>query len=293
VGYLSRGPVVAAGADADEVGALIMDHVEQVGKTLRIRHLTVQPPGRTETTPGFLQGRGYLPTETALAPRATVLIDVTRPPDAILAAMQTKMRRNVRLSGRRSVVVRSGGRADLDVYYGMLVDTAARQGFTPQPRAYFERMWEVLDPPGHLRLTLAEFDGRPLAGQLAVVFGDTVVNKLSVWTGEEGHRHPNEAVHWSAITWAHAAGYRTYDLEGIKLKTARAALDGALAEQDKPSVARFKLRFGGDVVVMPPAQVHVPNRVGRWLFGELYPRVSETRRVKSLVKGLRTRSAGV
>lgn len=293
VGYLHRGPVLAPDGDADVVGALVMEQVEGAAKALHIRHLTLQPYGRVEATPPFLLGRGYLETETEIAPRATVMIDVTREPDEILAAMQRTRRYNVRLSGRKAVIVREGGVGDLDRYYEMLVATAARQGFTPQPRHYFERMWRVLAPPGHLRLAVAEFEGSPLAAQIAIAFGDTVVNKLSVWSGRGGDRYPNEALQWSAIKWAHAHGFRYYDLEGVKLATARAALDGRpVAPGERQSVATFKLSFGGDIVLMPAAQVHLPNPALRWAFVELYPKVSGTRQVKALVKALRTKPGG-
>jgi glycosyltransferase involved in cell wall biosynthesis/lipid II:glycine glycyltransferase (peptidoglycan interpeptide bridge formation enzyme) len=291
VGYVHRGPVLAPEVDADEVGPLVVSELERIAGHLRVRHLSVQPYGRTEETPLYLRERiGYHETHVEVAPRATVLVDVTRDPETILAAMHRGLRYNVRLSARKEITVREGTSVDLDSYYGMLLATAERQGFSPQPKRYFERMWHVLRPGGHVRLTLAEHDGVPVAGQIAVAFGDTVVNKLGVWSGEEGGRKPNEALHWDTLNWAHGRGYRHYDLEGIKLRIARAACRGEL-EASPGSVAGFKLRFGGDVVVMPPAHVHVPNRAVRFAYNELYPRIGDTPAARALVKTMRTQPA--
>jgi lipid II:glycine glycyltransferase (peptidoglycan interpeptide bridge formation enzyme) len=290
VGYVSRGPVLAT--DDPGLGEAVLREVERVARDLRIRYLTVQPPGVGESVPGYLAARGYMPSSTEVAPRATVIVDVTPELDRILAAMAAKTRYNVRLSGRKSVTVREGGFEDLHTYHRLLRATAARRGFTAQPKDYFETMWRVLAPRGHIRLAFAEHDGEVLSGQIAVAFGDTVVNKLSVWSGQAGNRRPNEALQWSTITWAHAHGFRHYDLEGLKLQAAQSLARGerlpATAEQ---SVTSFKLGFGGEVVLMPGAHVYVPNRALRWAFTRAYPRIADLRTVKSVVKGLRSGSA--
>jgi lipid II:glycine glycyltransferase (peptidoglycan interpeptide bridge formation enzyme) len=291
VGYVSRGPVLAE--DDPHLGVLVLDEVERVARDLRIRHLTVQPGGVTEQAPPYLAGRGYHPSSTEVAPRATVIVDITPEPERILAAMAAKTRYNVRLSGRRSIVVREGGLEDLELYHRMLRATADRQGFTAQPKAYFEAMWRVLAPSGHIRLAFAELDGEALSGQIAVAFGDTVVNKLSVWSGRTGNRRPNEALQWSTIQWAHAHGYRNYDLEGMKLAAALAIVRGKPPpESTARSVTSFKLGFGGRVIVMPAAAVYVPNAALRWGFATVYPRIARYRTVKAVVRRMRTGAGG-
>lgn len=288
LGYVSRGPVLR---DADDValGARILDEIEDVTRELGIRHLTVQPTGSTDETPPFLTGRPYLPSDTQVAPRATTLVDVTPEPDEILAAMSSKTRYNIRLSGRRSVTVREGDATDIGVYHRILVATASRQGFEAAPRRYFDAMWDVLAPAGHVRLCLGEIDGTPVSGQLAVAFGDTVVNKLSVWSGEGGRDRPNEALQWATIQWAHAHGFRRYDLEGLELDAAHAVLRGEpLPTSRSQSVTSYKLGFGGEVVVMPCARVWIRNPAARWGYAHVYPRLGNLQMVRRAVKRLRT-----
>jgi lipid II:glycine glycyltransferase (peptidoglycan interpeptide bridge formation enzyme) len=291
VGYISRGPVLRDADDA--LGARILDEVEDVTREIGIRHLTVQPTGSTDETPPFFTGRPYLPSDTQVAPRATTLVDVTPEPDEILAAMSSKTRYNIRLSGRRSVAVREGDATDIGVYHRILVATASRQGFEAAPRRYFDAMWDVLAPGGHVRLCLGEIDGTPVSGQLAVAFGDTVVNKLSVWSGEGGRDRPNEALQWATIRWAHAHGFRRYDLEGLELEAAHAVLRGEpLPTSTNQSVTSYKLGFGGEVVVMPSARVWIPNPAARWGYAHAYPRLGDLRMVRTAVKRLRTTAAG-
>jgi len=290
VAYVARGPVVA-GADA-AVGAQVLSQIERTVRELRVRQVTVQPPGETDESPPYIAHRGYLPSDTPVAPRATVLLDVEPDEDEILAAMSSKTRYNIRLSGRRSVTVRDGDAADMSTYHDLLVATGVRQGFTPPPMRYFRHMWDVLEPRGQIRLSVADVDGVPVAAQIAVGFGDTVVNKLSVWSGEAGKHRPNEAVQWATIRWAHAHGYRRYDLEGMELAAAHAVLrDEALPESTSQSVTSYKLGYGGRVVVMPQAQVWSPNPIARWAFGQVYPRIKDVRWFRTMVKRLRTTAA--
>jgi lipid II:glycine glycyltransferase (peptidoglycan interpeptide bridge formation enzyme) len=154
-------------------------------------------------------------------------------------------------------------------------------------------MWDVLAPGGHVRLCLAEIDGTPVSAQVAVAFGDTVVNKLSVWSGEGGRDRPNEAVQWSTIRWAHTHGFQRYDLEGLRLEAAYVVLRGEpLPTSTSQSVTSYKLGFGGEVVVMPAASAWISNPVARWGYAHAYPRMGDLHAVRAAIKRLRTSAAG-
>lgn len=290
VAFVSRGPVLT-GSDAS-VGARVLDEIEGVARDLSVRHLTVQPPGESDVTPPYVARRPYLPSGTPVAPRATVLLDVTPEPDEILAAMSSKTRYNIRVSGRRSVTVREGDASDIADYHDLLVATGARRGFAPHPLHYFEHMWDVLAPRGQMRLSVADVDGTPVAAQVAVVSGGTVVNKLSVWSGEEGRHRPNEALQWATIRWAHAHGFSSYDLEGLDLAAAHAVVRGEpLPTSTSQSVTSYKLGYGGRVVVMPAAHLWIPQPVARWAFAHAYPRIRDVRWFRRMVARLRTSAA--
>jgi lipid II:glycine glycyltransferase (peptidoglycan interpeptide bridge formation enzyme) len=220
-------------------------------------------------------------------------VDVSRHPDEILAAMRPSTRYNTRVGRRKGIVVREGDGADVPAYHRMLRATAERQSFSAFPAAYYVQMWRILAPGGHIRLTFAECDGEPIAGQLAIVFGRTVVNKLSVWSGREGGRRPNEALQWDTITWAHAAGQERYDLEGIRVEAARALLAGdPLPDRFKDTVTSYKLGFGGAVVVRPEPSLLVSNRALDVAIRRLYPLVQQRGWAKRLQRRIRQGAAG-
>ncbi len=289
LGYITRGPVFAPGESA--CAPDLLDEIHGVLCSLKIRLLTLQPPGTEPSRPAYLDKRRFVESNTEIAPRATLLMNVRPNPEEMLASINRKTRYNIRLSGRKGVVVREGNASDLSTYHELLTATSARQGFEPYPLAYFEAMWRILHPRGILRLSIAELDGEPIAGQIAIPFGTMVVNKLSVWSGRFGNCRPNEAIQWSAIEWAHNHGYDVYDLEGIKLSAAQALLEGqSLPPSLSQSVVSFKLGFCDNVVVGPSAQVFIPNPMVRWGFRQLYPRLRDQRWMKSLAKSLRNQA---
>jgi lipid II:glycine glycyltransferase (peptidoglycan interpeptide bridge formation enzyme) len=142
----------------------------------------------------------------------------------------------------------------------------------------------VLAPDGHVGLAFAEVDGRRVAAQLVTRFGDTVVNRLSVWSGEAGDSKPNEAIQWAAIGDAKSRGYQKYDLEGIGFEAATAVRAGdKLPSGTSGSTTSFKLGFGGAVTVFPSSITYVPGR----LASAAYRTAVRSTRGRKLMKRLR------
>ena len=190
----------------------------------------------------------------------------------VFAGMGQQWRRNIRTSERLDVEVVSGGAEDLDTFHQLYVTTAARDGFTPRPRAYFPRMWEALNtdfsrsavseavdryvlgpdgephgnPPGgapgrpETRLYLARHQGNVLAASITVRVGDHVWYSYGASADHDRRLKPSNALQWRMLSDAHATGAGVYDLRGIG-----ASLD---AEDPLFGLTRFKLGSGGRAV---------------------------------------------
>ena len=85
-----------------------------------------------------------------------------------------------------------------------------------------------------------------------------MIYKIGGWADVEGSPPgANELMHWTGINWAHDAGYRYYDFEGISVEVAQAVRDGHSARLG--GVAFFKLGFGGDAVLYPGTYDLIPG----------------------------------
>jgi lipid II:glycine glycyltransferase (peptidoglycan interpeptide bridge formation enzyme) len=282
-GYVSHGPVLEGEDSA--LAELLLDGLEDVARDRNVRALVVQPPPSHEWLVPRLEARGYRPAGAALQPHPTltVIVDLAAGENDLLSRMKSKTRYNIRLAERKGVSVRAGDERDLPTFYRLLSMTAERQRFRIPPADYFGHMFGTLSRRGLARILVAEYGQESLSAALLITFGDTVSYKRGAWSGQHGELHPNELLHWSAMRWAKAAGYRYYDFEGVHRQTDGAEPPGAEAQ----TVSRFKMRFGGQLVCSPTAYTYLPHPLLRWGFDRL-SRVSELRAARSVVDVVRT-----
>ena len=288
LGYVSRGPVLRR--DDPALMSFTLQAMLRATRQAGIGMLIVQPHGHGPGPVDQLQRLAFRPTARSVAPVHTLLLDLRPDSDRIMAQFKTRTRYNVRLSGRKDVVVREGGSAeDLETFSRLASLTGQRQGFSVPSHGYYRQLWSTLAPTGHAKLFVAEYEGELLAAQLAIGFGDTMLNRMTVWGGREGKRKPNEGLMWFAIQSAKEAGYSTYDFGGLSPKGAQAYETGAdLPEDLKGTVTSFKLGFGGEIVTTPEAYVYTGNRILRQIDKNILARLEDSKQVKKLTNRLRT-----
>jgi lipid II:glycine glycyltransferase (peptidoglycan interpeptide bridge formation enzyme) len=277
IGYIARGPILGDG-QADQAESL-MDQIHGWCRANRVRHLIVQAGEHAEAIEQALMGRDYIGNAPAVAPTATLRIDLRQSVDQILGGMSAARRRDLRLAERSGVTTRIGGDADLDVFCAMHEATAHRQDFAPLSRSYLRQQWSVLHPLGWLQLFIAHHEGKPIAGITVTAFGDRVTFRVAGWTGEAANLRSNAACHWSAIQWARRQGYRYYDFGDFDRKAAEALIAAPdAAGQHAQSPEAFKHRFGGELVLLPEPRQFTFNPVARAVtraaFGRLAGRSS-------------------
>jgi lipid II:glycine glycyltransferase (peptidoglycan interpeptide bridge formation enzyme) len=172
-------------------------------------------------------------------PRHVFRLDITPPAEEILASFHPKTRYNLRLAQKRGVTIKSDcAPEDLPVFYDLLTETARRDRFLIRSYSYFETIWRELVARDYARLFLAYYQGEPIAGTLAFIFGD----KAWYLYGASSNRHrnvmPNYLLQWTMILWAKERGCRIYDFRGVP---------GKEVGEDHPlyGLYRFKKGFNG------------------------------------------------
>jgi peptidoglycan pentaglycine glycine transferase (the first glycine) len=168
------------------------------------------------------------------------LLDLTRSEEDLLGSMKSKTRYNIRLAERKDIKVRQGTMDDLPALAAMYEETAARDGFTIRPLAYYLDAWRSFVEADMGMPLLAEYEGDPVAAIFLVRYGDRVTYMYGASTQHERNRMPNYLLQWEAIRWAKAEGCTTYDFWGAPTEFV----------EDDPlwGVWRFKDGFRGDVV---------------------------------------------
>lgn len=249
--YVPRGPVLAA-RDPD----LLRELVAALDRTCRSRRaifLKVEPDW--EDSPEareLLRAAGFIPSFQTVQPRSTIRLDLTPEPEELLARMKAKWRYNIRLAGRRGVVVRPARRGELSHFLDLMAETAARDRFAVHSPEYYRRAWELFVPAGLGTLLMAWYEGMPLAGVFVVQWVGTAIYMYGASSSRERQRMPNHLLQWEAMLWARRQGCHTYDLWGIPDEVGANLEAWAGRTPDRSGglwgVFRFKQGFGGRVV---------------------------------------------
>lgn len=286
VGYVPKGPVLAI--DDEDLADLVLTAVREVAAREGIRALVLQAPCHGAASRRFERhGFGLIPVEAA--PSATVVLDLTADEEEILRRMSKGMRNGVRRSQRRGISTRTGTRDDLVIFHDLLEATSRRQGMSIYDVDYFLGMWDVLAPAKAMALFLSELGNEPVAAQICLTFGDTVVAKQIGWSGEHRHLHPNEALDWHTIRWAKERGFKSYDLEGIERGAAEALLEtGSLPDRYVNTPTSYKVRMGGEPRLLPPPACFFPNPGLRLLYAGIGERVLALGPIQKAVGRFRT-----
>ena len=157
--------------------------------------------------------------------------------EELLANFHQKWRYNIRLAERKGVTVRICGKEMVPAFSDLMLTTGVRDGFVTRKPEYFAAMLDNLGE--HARLYMA-FDPNdtPIAGTLAIHYGDKVWYLYGASSNEHRNLMPNYLLQWRMIQWAVETNCRIYDFRGVS---------GDVSE-DNPlyGLFRFKQGFGGD-----------------------------------------------
>ena len=216
-----------------------------------------------------LKERGWRFSEEQIQFRNTVELALDRPEEEILAAMKSKTRYNIRLAGRKDVVVHRGTPADFPTIAAMYETTAKRDDFTIRPPGYYLDIWTAFYEAGMAQPFIATYEGTPLGAVIAVAYGERAIYMYGASNQKERNRMPNYLLQWEAIRWAKnegcgGQGCAVYDFWG--------APDEFVESDSLWGVWRFKSGFNGDVVRHAGAWDFAPRPFWYWLYRTVTPR---------------------
>lgn len=224
---------------------------------------------------------GFRPSPMRVQPPDTVVIDLAAGEDALLSAMKSKTRYNIRLAAKRGVRLEVVGPTDagaeraLADWYALYRATAARDRISIHPQEYYRRVFLGPDRVGTDRtvrdggmgasgdfvpsresanndveprreLILARHEEDTLGGVVTVSYRGTTTYLYGAGADIKRNLMASYLLQWEAIRRARAAGDRWYDMFGIPPSDA--------PEHSMHGLYRFKTGFGGTIV----------HRAGLW-----------------------------
>lgn len=243
--YMPRGPLCdflkMTGESPSGIFRSCVDMVRSSVEKGRTLFLRVDPEWQdTSELREFFANLGAVKAPHEVQPQRTVIVDMRKGKEELLAHMHPKTRYNVRLSERRGVRVRKVGGDETRVqeeFFSLLAKTAQRDGFKLHPPSYYQTMLaasgiEGSKGGGSLELFVAEYNTMILAGAIVSFFGRRATYLHGASADEMRNVMGPYLLHWEIIKEAKQRGYEEYDLWGV-------------SSTRWPGVTRFKQGFGG------------------------------------------------
>lgn len=240
--YACRGPVCDLD-DADTLCQLIAG-AKELARQYRGYVIKLDPDVSVENTAfrALLEKQGFRVMQEGknfegIQPKFVFRLNVAgKTADELLASFTQKHRYNIRLAVKKGVQVRICGAEMVPAFTRIMVETGMRDNFVTRDEAYFRHMLENLGE--HARLYMAFYEDEPIAGTLAIHFGDKVWYLYGASSNAHRNLMPNYLLQWSMIQWAVETGCRIYDFRGVS---------GDLDESNPLyGLYKFKKGFNGD-----------------------------------------------
>jgi CelD/BcsL family acetyltransferase involved in cellulose biosynthesis len=141
-------------------------------------------------------------------------LSLDRPPEELFSRFhRSQVQRNVKRAEKGGVQVRRGRSAEdlVEAFYALHLETRRRQGVPVQPRRFFRLLWERMLAPGLGFVSLAEFEGRPVAGAVFLRWGSAATYKFGASDPRYLRLRPNHLIFWDAISTLAEDGVTTLD----------------------------------------------------------------------------------
>jgi hypothetical protein len=244
IAYVNGGPLVrrsdgsGRGALAASLEILGEEYVRRRGFVLRIAP-ALGPPEWNEVQSRTCEDAGLKPVAGGGRYR-TILVDLRPPLDAIRRSLAQKWRNCLNRAEKNGLTLRRGTDAALFDEFGRLFAALrGRKEFAVElDAAFYARVQAAQDPAEKFHVTLAEFEGRPVAGHVGSMLGESCVYLLGASNEEGLAQKASYLVQWDVIRSARDRGCQWYDLGGID-------------PENNPGVYHFKEGLGGMDITSP------------------------------------------
>ena len=240
--YIPRGPV----GEGDWID--LWPVVDTLCKEEKAVFLRVEPDTWQPVDKIFLEGQlaGFVETDQTVQPPRTLIIDLAPSEEDILMGMKSKTRYNIRLAGRKDIIVHPS--SDVEAFHHMMLTTGNRDEFGIHSLDYYQHAYDIFSQKDACVLLIAEYQNQPLAGLMAFAHGETAWYFYGASTNQERNRMPTYLLQWEAIRWAKNRGCKYYDLWGIPDYPEDVLEEEFMTRSEGLwGVYRFKRGFGGEV----------------------------------------------
>ncbi|MBF8260066.1 MAG: hypothetical protein HW377_2440, partial [Actinobacteria bacterium] len=208
-----KGEATDAGDFREMVARLRAEYAVKRGLLLRIApNVPLEGGDRFEA---ILDAEGY--ARTSIPGYRTLVLDLTRPADAIRKSLDQKWRNQLNRSEKNGLSVVEGTGDELyERFTGVYREMIGRKKFRSSVDVdVFAEVQRNLAEAQKMRIFICEFQGVAVAVAVGTCIGDTGIYLFGATNDEGKERKGSYLLQWRMIAWMKEAGCRRYDLGGI------------------------------------------------------------------------------
>ena len=260
--YCPRGPISSSLWYVGDLVRVLADQYAQEQGTMFVRF---DPPVEGSAK---MSGKRIVSSAT-IQPKQTLLLDLSKETDQLLAEMHQKTRYNIRLAAKKGVAVEVLDPDQFDQVWPVFEQTAKRDKFQMHDQEYYKRMLSCGNdtrtcPPKleeqrgkgvNVRLVVARYESKIIAATIMIDFAGVRTYLHGASSNQHREVMAPYAIHWHEIQDAVAQGFRYYDFWGVS--DTNPAWKG---------ITRFKRGFAGFEIQYPGTYDFALKSGQYWLY---------------------------
>lgn len=193
-------------------------------------------------------------------PSATMILDLQKSEEDILAGMHSKTRYNIHLAQKKNLELKN--EKNLPVFWELMTKTGERDGFRLHEAAHYQA---ILDSQFSTQLTVYSHS-KAIATMVLIGYSDTFTYLFGASDHEYRALMAPHLLQWSAMMLGKNSGYKFYDFFGVAPNISGNDHYAYDSEHQYGGVSRFKSGFGADYIESPGTFDFIVNKFGYNLY---------------------------
>lgn len=231
--YIPHGPEIDFNAITGTINnevAQFVAYLKNLAKEQYSMFVKIEP--LDDKVPEAMHQFKFRRSSKEVQPNRTVIIDLSKSEEELLASMHQKTRYNIKVAEKHGIQVSPSD--DFDAFWKLLNKTAKRDKFSSHTKDYYKQLLEFFSGGSRIgtNLILASLGDKSLAGAIILTYGDTAYYLHGASDHDQRQMMAPYKLHWGIIQYLKNRGFKSYDLWGINAIR-------------WPGVTRFKLGWLG------------------------------------------------
>ncbi len=236
--FVPRGPIFLKNISDEQLGE-VMKKVISECENKKAGWLRIEPQSQSdlEGIENVLGGDFCIKkSKKNHEPAQTLILDLEKSEEKLLAEMKQKTRYNIRLAEKKGVQIEESENPekDINIFYEISKKTAERDKISIHPFKYYQKMVTEINNE-KIKLYLAKYDEKVIGAIVVSFFGGVATYLHGASSNIHRNVMANYVLQWEAIKYAKKLGCEKYDFGGLKID-----------ESDKnlwKGITRFKISF--------------------------------------------------